>query len=1362
PVTMTIVVNPILATFIQVSPICSGAVLADLPTTSTNGVTGTWSPAIDNTATTTYTFTPTAGQCTVTPATMTIVVNPIVATFSQVSPICSGAVLADLPTTSTNGVTGTWSPAIDNTATTTYTFTPTAGQCTVTPATMTIVVNPIVATFSPVAPICSGVVLADLPTTSTNGVTGTWSPAIDNTATTTYTFTPTAGQCTVTPATMTIVVNPIVATFSPVAPICSGAVLADLPTTSTNGVTGTWSPAINNTSTTTYTFTPTAGQCTVTPATMTIVVNPIVATFSQVSQICSGAVLADLPTTSTNGVTGTWSPAINNTSTTTYTFTPTAGQCATTPVTMTIVVNPILATFIQVSPICSGAVLADLPTTSTNGVTGTWSPAIDNTATTTYTFTPTAGQCTVTPATMTIVVNPIVATFIPVNPICSGAVLADLPTTSTNGVTGTWSPAIDNTATTTYTFTPTAGQCTVTPATMTIVVNPIVATFNPVAPICSGAVLADLPTTSTNGVTGTWSPAIDNTATTTYTFTPTAGQCTVTPATMTIVVNPIVATFSQVSPICSGAVLADLPTTSTNGVTGTWSPAIDNTATTTYTFTPTAGQCTVTPATMTIVVNPIVATFSQVSPICSGAVLADLPTTSTNGVTGTWSPAIDNTATTTYTFTPTAGQCTVTPATMTIVVNPIVATFSPVAPICSGVVLADLPTTSTNGVTGTWSPAINNTSTTTYTFTPTAGQCTVTPATMTIVVNPIVATFSQVSPICSGAVLADLPTTSTNGVTGTWSPAIDNTATTTYTFTPTAGQCTVTPATMTIVVNPIVATFSQVSPICSGAVLADLPTTSTNGVTGTWSPAIDNTATTTYTFTPTAGQCTVTPATMTIVVNPIVTPTFTAIAPICSGSVSPVLPNTSNNLITGTWNPATVSNIATATYTFTPTAGQCALTTTIVVTITPKTVSLFNPIADVCYGSTAPSLPSSSTNGITGTWNPATVSNTTSTTYTFTPTAGICATTATLTINVNTIIPIFNAVAPICANATAPILSSPSTNGITGIWNPATVSNTVSGTYTFTPDAGQCATIITLNVAVNPILTPSFTQITPICFGTLPPVLQLTSNNGITGTWNPAVVSNTTSGVYNFTPNVGECAIATTLNVTVNPTITPTFIAIDPICSGSVIPVLPKTSTNSITGTWNPAIVSNTASGTYTFTPTAGQCALTTTLNAIVYPSPTELTLKTTDVINERPDGIIEIVSVTSGLSPYQYSINNSSFTTNTTYSNLSPGNYTVTVKDSNGCEFSKVTTISSICLFPNAISPNNDSYNDTFNLKGCGVSKLQLFNRYGREVKNYTNYSDQWDGTNSKGENLPDGTYFYVAEIADGTSKSGWVFIAR
>jgi hypothetical protein len=62
-------------------------------------------------------------------------------------------------------------------------------------------------------------------------------------------------------------------------------------------------------------------------------------TFTGIGPICAGATLVPLPATSLNGITGTWSPALNNTATTTYTFTPAAGQCANT-VTLIIAVNP--------------------------------------------------------------------------------------------------------------------------------------------------------------------------------------------------------------------------------------------------------------------------------------------------------------------------------------------------------------------------------------------------------------------------------------------------------------------------------------------------------------------------------------------------------------------------------------------------------------------------------------------------------------------------------------------------------------------------------------------------------------------------------------------------------------------------------------------------------------------------------------------------------------------------------------------------------------------------------------------------------------------------------------------------------------
>ncbi len=79
---------------------------------------------------------------------------------------------------------------------------------------------------------------------------------------------------------------------------------------------------------------------------------------------------------------------------------------------------------------------------------------------------------------------------------------------------------------------------------------------------------------------------------------------------------------------------------------------------------------------------------------------------------------------------------------------------------------------------------------------------------------------------------------------------------------------------------------------------------------------------------------------VTITVNPIVTPTFTQVAAICSGATLNALPTTSNNGITGTWSPA-MNNAATTEYTYTPDAGQCASTTTMTINVTTPTLTYY-------------------------------------------------------------------------------------------------------------------------------------------------------------------------------------------------------------------------------------------------------------------------------------------------------------------------------------------------------------------------------------------------------------------------------------
>ncbi|HMK18066.1 MAG TPA: hypothetical protein VK492_07705, partial [Chitinophagaceae bacterium] len=142
-----------------------------------------------------------------------------------------------------------------------------------------------------------------------------------------------------------------------------------------------------------------------------------------------------------------------------------------------------------------------------------------------------------------------------------------------------------------------------------------------------------------------------------------------------------------------------------------------------------------------------------------------------------------------------------------------------------------------------------------------------------------------------------------------------------------------------------------------------------------------------------------------------------------------------------------------------------------------------------------------------------------------------------------------------------------------------------AGLYSsFSLGINGCTTNLFIGIVLsNPIFIPTFTSVPPICAGTTPPALPTTSNNGMTGTWNPAVINNTTSGSYSFTPTGGQCGIPITISVSIIPRTTPTFsfgTSLN-ICAGGSVPTLPNNSTNGISGTWNPAVVDPQNSGTY-------------------------------------------------------------------------------------------------------------------------------------------------------------------------------------
>jgi gliding motility-associated-like protein len=72
-----------------------------------------------------------------------------------------------------------------------------------------------------------------------------------------------------------------------------------------------------------------------------------------------------------------------------------------------------------------------------------------------------------------------------------------------------------------------------------------------------------------------------------------------------------------------------------------------------------------------------------------------------------------------------------------------------------------------------------------------------------------------------------------------------------------------------------------------------------------------------------------------------------------------------------------------------------------------------------------------------------------------------------------------------------------------------------------------------------------------------------------------------------------------------------------------------------------------------------------------------------------------------------------------------------------------------------NVFSPNGDGINDEFIFDKNGIKavSVEIYNRWGSLVMNWTDLDKGWDGTGSDGQDLPDAVYFYVltAEGEDG-----------
>lgn len=207
-------------------------------------------------------------------------------------------------------------------------------------------------------------------------------------------------------------------------------------------------------------------------------------------------------------------------------------------------------------------------------------------------------------------------------------------------------------------------------------------------------------------------------------------------------------------------------------------------------------------------------------------------------------------------------------------------------------------------------------------------------------------------------------------------------------------------------------------------------------------------------------------------------------------------------------------------------------------------------------------------------------------------------------------------------------------NPVTGTISPGqSAAGTFTVNYTIASTPEDPAFVCTTTVVILPEMIPMFSFPTNYCTESQIPNFPVTSDNGITGTWSPAI-NNQFTTTYTFTPDASQCATTTSITIFIEDTIQPEFgFNGNSFCQGTA-PTLPTTSLNGITGSWNPSVV--TTSGAYTFTPDAGQCAIPRTDFFTVNPMPT-VTISGSTTVCQGQSATVNFNGTPNALVTYTY-----------------------------------------------------------------------------------------------------------------------------
>ena len=353
--------------------------------------------------------------------------------------------------------------------------------------------------------------------------------------------------------------------------------------------------------------------------------------------------------------------------------------------------------------------------------------------------------------------------------------------------------------------------------------------------------------------------------------------------------------------------------------------------------------------------------------------------------------------------------------------------------------------------------------------------------------------------------------------------------------------------------------------------------------------------------------------------------------------------------------------------------------------------------------------------------------------------------------------------------------SNPTTNEVFVDWG----NNTAGKIWykEFNPLINDCEGFSdTLNVTIYPEITETGIVTDALCNGDANGTIALTIDGGKPGdytvTWdngmNGASISGLVAGNYEATiADVLGCEIATQVYTIGEPDVLE-FVdsgnildvrcfqesngEIDVNVQGGTAPYRYQWTGEGIDQSTNVPRIAGLRTGIYSVTVTdANGCTATFDDISVGEPAllePDLLALINEPVCPQASDGTA-FIDAKGGTPDYQFYWSNNENTDDPEARNLSKGEYSVLIQDSNGC-----TTSLNIekgerdpnVYIPNAFSPNGDGVNDEFKpVADCDVSySLQVFNKWGAIVFSTNDITEGWDG-NFQGSQAPDGKYSYV-----------------